>query len=328
VQGDSRAAYVFLRAFVFSPIAPLFFVAQVRQMFASIAPSTRAGNRHFDRITSRFVRRAKAAFRIPGPLPALAHADGAHKPCGSMRKPAARRRAALPMLDRSGAPAGQPRGRISIQEITMNKRLSEEGMDLLFREARTHSAWLNQPVSDETLRQLYDLMKWGPTSANCSPARILFLRTPEAKQRLLPALAPGNVEKTMAAPVTAIIAYDVKFYELLPKLFPHADARSWFSDTPELALTTARRNSSLQGAYFIIAARSLGLDCGPMSGFDNAKVDHEFFPADPKDNAFQLEHFPDSHVKSNFLCNLGYGDPAKLFPRSPRLEFDEACKLL
>ncbi len=210
----------------------------------------------------------------------------------------------------------------------MNKRLSEEGMDLLFREARTHSAWLNQPVSDETLRQLYDLMKWAPTSANCSPARILFLRTPEAKRRLLPALAPGNVEKTMAAPVTAIIAYDVKFYELLPKLFPHADARSWFSDTPELALTTARRNSSLQGAYFIIAARSLGLDCGPMSGFDNAKVDHEFFPADPKDNAFQLEYFADSHVKSNFLCNLGYGDPAKLFPRSPRLEFDEACKLL
>lgn len=210
----------------------------------------------------------------------------------------------------------------------MSKRLSEEGMDLLFREARTHSAWLNQPVSDETLQQLYDLMKWGPTSANCSPARILFLRTPEAKQRLLPALAPGNVEKTMDAPVTAIIAYDIKFYELLPKLFPHADARSWFAETPELALSTARRNSSLQGAYFIIAARSLGLDCGPMSGFDNAKVDHEFFPADPKENTFQLEYFPDSHVKSNFLCNLGYGDPAKLFPRSPRLEFDEACKLL
>ncbi|MCO4892193.1 malonic semialdehyde reductase [Cupriavidus sp. WGtm5] len=210
----------------------------------------------------------------------------------------------------------------------MDKRLSEEGMDLIFREARTHNAWLNRPVSDETLRQLYDLMKWGPTSANCSPARILFLRTPEAKQRLLPALAPGNAEKTMAAPVTAIIAYDIKFYELLPKLFPHADARSWFADTPELALSTARRNSSLQGAYFIIAARSLGLDCGPMSGFDSAKVDHEFFPADPKENAFQLEYFPDSHVKSNFLCNLGYGDPAKLFPRGPRLEFDEACKLL
>lgn len=210
----------------------------------------------------------------------------------------------------------------------MSKRLSEEGMDLLFREARTHSAWLNQPVSDETLRQLYDLMKWGPTSANCSPARILFLRTPEAKQRLLPALAPGNAEKTMSAPVTAIIAYDVKFYEQLPRLFPHTDARAWFADTPELALTTARRNSSLQGAYFIIAARALGLDCGPMSGFDNAKVDHEFFPADPAANTFQLEYFPDSHVKSNFLCNLGYGDPAKLFPRSPRLDFDEACKLL
>lgn len=210
----------------------------------------------------------------------------------------------------------------------MSKRLSEEGMDLLFRDARTHSAWLNQPVSDETLRQLYDLMKWGPTSANCSPARILFLRTPEAKQRLLPALAPGNVDKTMAAPVTAIVAYDVKFYEHLPKLFPHADARSWFADTPELATATARRNSSLQGAYLMIAARSLGLDCGPMSGFDNAKVDHEFFPADAKANTFQLEHFADSHVKSNFICNLGYGDPDKLFPRSPRLEFDEACKLL
>jgi 3-hydroxypropanoate dehydrogenase len=210
----------------------------------------------------------------------------------------------------------------------MSKRLSEEVMDLLFRNARTHNAWLNQPVSDETLRELYDLMKWGATSANCCPARILFLRTPEAKQRLLPALAPGNVEKTMAAPVTAIIAYDVKFYELLPKLFPHADARSWFADTPELAEVTAKRNSSLQGAYFMIAARSLGLDCGPMSGFDNAKVDHEFFPANAKENVFQLEHFPDSHVKSNFLCNLGYGDPGKLLPRSPRLEFDEACRLL
>ncbi len=210
----------------------------------------------------------------------------------------------------------------------MSKRLSEDGMDLLFRNARTHNAWLNQPVSDETLRELYDLMKWGATSANCCPARILFLRTPEAKQRLLPALAPGNVEKTMAAPVTAIIAYDVKFYELLPKLFPHTDARSWFADTPELAEVTAKRNSSLQGAYFMIAARSLGLDCGPMSGFDNAKVDHEFFPANAKENVFQLEHFPDSHVKSNFLCNLGYGDPGKLLPRSPRLEFDEACRLL
>ncbi|MCY1290174.1 putative malonic semialdehyde reductase RutE [compost metagenome] len=210
----------------------------------------------------------------------------------------------------------------------MSKRLSEEGLDLLFRKARTYSAWLDKPVSDETLRELYDLMKWGPTSANCCPARILFLRTPEAKRRLLPALAPGNVDKTMAAPVTAIIAYDVKFYEQLPKLYPHTDARSWFAGTPELAGITARRNSSLQGAYFMLAARALGLDCGPMSGFDNTLVDHEFFPTDGETDAFQLEHFPDSHVKANFLCNLGYGDPARLHARGPRLEFDEACKLL
>ncbi|MDH4871122.1 malonic semialdehyde reductase [Pseudomonas sp. BN515] len=210
----------------------------------------------------------------------------------------------------------------------MSKRLSEEGMDLLFREARTYSAWLEKPVSDDTLRELYDLMKWGPTSANCSPARILFLRTPEAKHRLLPALAPGNVDKTMAAPVTAIVAYDLKFYEQLPKLFPHTDARAWFANTPELAGLTARRNSSLQGAYFMLAARAVGLDCGPMSGFDNALVDHEFFPADGRADAFQLEHFPDSQVKSSFLVNLGYGDPSKLHARAPRLDFDEVCKLL
>ena len=210
----------------------------------------------------------------------------------------------------------------------MSNRLSEEGLDLLFRQARTHNGWLDQPVSDDTLRQLYDLMKWGPTSVNCCPARIVFLRTPEAKQRLLPALAPGNVEKTMTAPVTAIIGYDGKFYEQLPKLFPHTDARAWFADTPELAEVTARRNSSLQGAYFIMAARALGLDCGPMSGFDQAKVDHEFFPAEGRRDEFQQEYFPDSHIKTNFLCNLGYGDPTKLHPRSPRLEFDEACKLL
>lgn len=210
----------------------------------------------------------------------------------------------------------------------MSNPLSEEGQDLLFRNARTHNAWLDKPVSDETLRQLYDLMKWGPTSVNCCPARILFLRTPEAKQRLRPALAPGNMEKTMAAPVTAIIGYDGKFYELLPKLFPHTDARAWFANTPELAEVTARRNSSLQGAYFMIAARALGLDCGAMSGFDNAKVDHEFFPADTGQTEFLQEYFPDSHIKTNFLCNLGYGDPTKLFPRSPRLDFDEACKLL
>ena len=210
----------------------------------------------------------------------------------------------------------------------MSNRLSEEGLDLLFRQARTHNGWLDQPVSDDILRHLYELMKWGPTSVNCCPARILFLRTPEAKQRLLPALAPGNVEKTMTAPVTAIIGYDGKFYERLPKLFPHTDARAWFADTPELAEVTARRNSSLQGAYFIMAARALGLDCGPMSGFDQAKVDHEFFPAEGWRDEFQQEYFPDSHIKTNFLCNLGYGDPTKLYPRSPRLEFDEACKLL
>ena len=211
----------------------------------------------------------------------------------------------------------------------MSTTLNAEGLDLLFREARTHNAWLNKPVSDDTLRQLYELMKWGPTSANCCPARILFLRTPEAKQRLLPALAPGNVEKTMSAPVTAIIAYDGRFYEHLPKLFPHADARSWFVNTPELAEVTARRNSSLQGAYLMLAARCLGLDCGPMSGFDHAKIDHEFFPLGPAaQDDFQQEYFPDSHIKTNFLCNLGYGDSAKLLPRSPRLDFDEACKLL
>jgi 3-hydroxypropanoate dehydrogenase len=210
----------------------------------------------------------------------------------------------------------------------MSKLLSEEGKDLLFRNARTHSAWVDKPVSDETLHQLYELMKWGPTSVNCSPARIVFLRTPEAKQRLRPALAPGNVDKTMAAPVTAIIGYDGKFYELLPKLFPHADARAWFVNTPELAEVTARRNSSLQGAYFIIAARALGLDCGPMSGFDGAKVDHEFFPGTATRGEFDQEYFPDSHIKTNFICNLGYGDPTKLFPRSPRLDFSEACQML
>ena len=210
----------------------------------------------------------------------------------------------------------------------MSTLLTEEGKDLLFREARTQNGWLAKPVSDDTLRQIYELMKWGPTSVNCSPARIVFLRTPEAKQRLLPALAPGNVEKSMTAPVTAIIGYDVKFYELLPKLFPHTDARAWFVNTPELAEVTARRNSSLQGAYLMIAARALGLDCGPMSGFGGAKVDHEFFPGTATRGEFDQEYFPDSHIKSNFICNLGYGDPAKLFPRSPRLDFDEACQLL
>ncbi|GAA3532548.1 malonic semialdehyde reductase [Zobellella aerophila] len=210
----------------------------------------------------------------------------------------------------------------------MHQPLDEQALDQLFSKARTHNAWLNKPVSDDTLHRLYELMKWGPTSANCCPARILFLRTAEAKQRLLPALAPGNVDKTMAAPVTVILGYDGRFYEQLPRLFPHADARAWFADTPELATATARRNSSLQGAYLMLAARALGLDCGPMSGFNQARVDHEFFPREDRQDEFQQEYFPDSHIKTNFLCNLGYGDPSQLFPRGPRLGFDEACKLL
>ena len=210
----------------------------------------------------------------------------------------------------------------------MTQTLNEEGMDLLFRAARTHNEWLNRPVNDDTLRQLYELMKWGPTSANSCPARILFLRTHEAKARLLPALAPGNVAKTRAAPVTAIIAYDLQFYDKFPQLFPHSPTmRDGFINAPQLVEVTARRNSSLQGAYFIIAARAVGLDCGPMSGFDNAKVDEEFFAAD-KCAGCDEEFLPEGHVRSNFLCNLGYGDPAKLFPRSPRLKFDEACMLL
>jgi 3-hydroxypropanoate dehydrogenase len=207
--------------------------------------------------------------------------------------------------------------------------LSDTALDALFRKARTHNAWLDKPVSDDLLRKLYDLMKWGPTSANCCPARILFLRTPEAKRRLAPALAPGNLEKTMKAPVAAIIAHDIKFYEQLPRLFPHKPgAREWFSNSPELAEITAFRNGSLQGGYFILAARSLGLDCGPMSGFDNAKVDEEFFPAGKVKTESDQEVPLLGHVRSNFLCNLGYGDPSKLLPRSPRLEFDEVCKLL
>ena len=193
--------------------------------------------------------------------------------------------------------------------------LDDRALDVIFRAARTHNGWLPKPVSDETLRQVHELMKWGPTSANCSPARILFLRSKEAKERLKPALSSGNRDKTMAAPVTAIVAYDLKFYDLLPRLFPHdQNARSWFTSDDEVARSTAFRNGTLQGAYMIIAARAVGLDCGPMSGFNNAKVDAEFFAG--------------QDVKSNFLCNLGYGDPSKLFNRSPRLSFDEACKVL
>jgi 3-hydroxypropanoate dehydrogenase len=207
-------------------------------------------------------------------------------------------------------------------------KLNDEALNVLFRDARTFSAWTNKPVADETLQELYDLMKWGPTSANSGPARFVFLRTPKAKERLRPALAAGNVEKTMTAPVTVIVAYDLKFYEKLPKLFPHNPGiRGIFAHNPQLVETTAKRNSSLQGAYLILAARALGLDCGPMSGFDNAKVDDEFFAAGKCEDCEQ-EFFPERHVKSNFLCNLGYGDRSKLIPRSPRLEFKEACTLL
>jgi 3-hydroxypropanoate dehydrogenase len=197
----------------------------------------------------------------------------------------------------------------------MSNLVSNDALDVLYRNARTHSAWLDKPVDDALLRQVYDLAKMGPTSANMSPMRIVFVRSREAKERLKPALDAGNVAKTMAAPVTAIIGMDVHFYEQLPRLFPHADAKAWFKDLPEGVLEyLALRNSSLQGAYFLLAARALGLDCGPMSGFDNAKVDATFFAG--------------TTVKSNFLCNLGHGDPSKLYPRSPRLSFDEACKVL
>lgn len=210
-------------------------------------------------------------------------------------------------------------------------QLNEAGLDLLFRAARTHNDWLDRPVDDALLRQLYELMKMGPTSTNGCPARVIFLRTEAARRRLLPALLPANIDKTLRAPVTAIIGYDLKFYDQLPRLFPHNPAaRSWFADKPELAETTALRNSSLQGAYFIFAARALGLDCGPMSGFDNARVDQEFFGGRGREGSAgaRTEPFAAGQVHSNFLCNLGYGDPGKLFARSPRLAFDEACALL
>jgi 3-hydroxypropanoate dehydrogenase len=207
--------------------------------------------------------------------------------------------------------------------------LDDNARDLIFRNARTHADWLDRPVSDDTLREVYDLAKWGPTSANASPARFVFVRTPATKERLRSALAPGNVEKTMKAPVTVIVAYDLKFYEKLPKLFPHSPGMmKSFADNPQLVETTARRNSSLQGAYLMIAARACGLDCGPMSGFDHSKLDAEFFAAGRECEGCDQEFFPDGHVRSNFLCNLGYGDPSRLHPRNPRLAFEEACSLL
>jgi 3-hydroxypropanoate dehydrogenase len=211
----------------------------------------------------------------------------------------------------------------------MGHPVDSTALDTLFREARTFTKWQPRPVTDETLRDLYELLKWAPTSANAAPARFAFLRSREAKERLRPALAPLNVEKTMTAPVTAIVAYDVKFYEQLPRLFPQNPGMAkLFSENPELTETTARRNSSLQGAYLILAARALGLDCGPMSGFDNAKVDEEFFAAGKPCFGCDQEFFPEGHVRTNFLCNLGYGDPSALHPRLPRLAFTEACSLL
>ena len=193
--------------------------------------------------------------------------------------------------------------------------LDDAALDTLFREARTHNKFKPDPVTDDELRALFDLLKWGPTSANTSPARFLFLRTPYVKEKLRPALSAGNTEKTMAAPVTVIVAYDPKFYEHLPRLFPHnLDAQNWFTENPAFAEETAFRNGTLQGAYLIMAARAMGLDCGPMSGFDKAKVDEAFLA--------------DRGWKSNFLMNLGHGDPAGVYPRSPRFNFDDACVLL
>ena len=193
--------------------------------------------------------------------------------------------------------------------------LDEKALDLILLKARTQNGWLPTPVSDDQLRAIYDIMKFGPTSANSCPARLLFVRTPEAKARLLPALSAGNMEKTKQAPVTAIIGYDPRFYELLPRLFPHRpEMKSPYEANAQLAETVAFRNGTLQGAYFMIAARAVGLDVGGMSGFDNAKVDAEFFP--------------DGRVKSNFLCNIGHGDPGKVLPRLPRLPFDEVCRIL
>jgi 3-hydroxypropanoate dehydrogenase len=211
----------------------------------------------------------------------------------------------------------------------MTERIDDRALDVLFREARTHDKWQSRPLPDGTLRELYDVLKWAPTSANAEPARFAFLRSKEAKERLRPALAPLNVDKTMTAPVTVIVAYDVKFYVQLPKLFPHNPGMAkLFEDNPEMVESTARRNSSLQGAYLIMAARALGLDAGPMSGFDNAKVDEEFFAAGKPCFGCDQEFFPEGHVKSNFLVNLGYGDASALRPRLPRLAFNEACSLL
>ncbi len=197
----------------------------------------------------------------------------------------------------------------------MASPLDQNALDQLFLTARSHNAWQSRPVPDELLQRLYNTFRMGPTSANCCPARIVFVKSKEAKEKLMPALSEGNRAKSMAAPITAIIAYDMKFYEKMEQLFPHVPGvRGWFDKDEQTAFTAAFRNGTLQGAYLIIAARALGLDCGPMSGFDNAMVDQLFFAG--------------TTVKSNFICNLGYGDTSGVQPRSPRLEFDEACRFV
>ena len=192
--------------------------------------------------------------------------------------------------------------------------ISQESLNTLFLEARTHNAWQNKPISNELLHQVFDLAKMAPTSANCSPMRVIFIRSQEAKEKLRPCLAAGNVDKTMAAPVTAIVAYDLEFYEYMPRLFPHTDARSWFAGNEPFIKSTAEFNGALQAAYLIMAARACGLDCGPMTGFDKQAVDAAFFAG--------------TTFKSDMLCNLGYGDAAGLHPRSPRFDFDEVCQVL
>lgn len=196
----------------------------------------------------------------------------------------------------------------------MSKAITKQDQNILFNEARTYNAWQSRPVEEDVVRQVYNLLKMAPTSANCSPARFKFLTSDEAKQRLKPHLDAGNVDKTMAAPVVVIIANDLEFYEHMPKLFPHTDAKSWFVGNDAKIQDTAMRNGTLQGGYLIMAARAMGLDCGPMSGFDAGAVKKEFFS--------------DDNVEVNFLCNIGYGSPENLYPRSPRFDFDDVCEFL
>ena len=198
--------------------------------------------------------------------------------------------------------------------MAISQSLEQSALSQLFIDARTHNSWQDKPVTDEQIKDLYELLKFAPTSVNCNPARFLFIKSPQAKERLLACVTPGNLEKTSAAPVTAIIGMDLDFYEQLPKLFPHVDAKSWFVGKDAYIESTAFRNSALQGAYLTMAVRALGLDCGAMSGFDADKVNAEFFP--------------DGRVKVNFLLNIGYGNSASLMPRQPRPSFAEVCRIL